>query len=132
MKRELPTNVYRWDPQSRRLSVAAGDIQRPNGLAFSPDESLLYVVEAGVSPRVIRAYGALQVFSSVLEVSDGAILKFSEIHELNREYRDKDEPTDVLSFTMDEEGLLGEAGLGRRLPARRLHGLAGAQGQRRG
>lgn len=53
---ELPTNVYRSDPQSGDLQVVIGDIQRPNGLAFSPDESQLYVVEAGVSPRVIRAY----------------------------------------------------------------------------
>ena len=34
---ELPTNVYRWDPQTKKLSVVAGDINRPNGLAFSPD-----------------------------------------------------------------------------------------------
>jgi gluconolactonase len=53
---ELPTNVYRWDPSSKELAVAAGDVNRPNGLAFSPDESTLYVVEAGTSPRVIRVY----------------------------------------------------------------------------
>ena len=53
---ELPTNVYRWDAESQELSVVAGDVNRPNGLAFSPDEARLYVVEAGVSPRVIRAY----------------------------------------------------------------------------
>lgn len=53
---ELPTNVYRWDAATEQLSVVAGDIARPNGLAFSPDESRLYIVEAGVSPRVIRAY----------------------------------------------------------------------------
>ena len=53
---ELPTNVYRWDAQTKQLSVVAGDVNRPNGLAFSPDESKLYLVEAGVSPRVIRAY----------------------------------------------------------------------------
>ena len=53
---ELPTNVYRWDPSSKELAVAAGDVNRPNGLAFSPDESKLYVVEAGTSPRVIRVY----------------------------------------------------------------------------
>ncbi len=53
---ELPTNVYRWDPESKKLSVVIGDISRPNGLAFSPDESKLYVVEAGVAPRVIRVY----------------------------------------------------------------------------
>ena len=53
---ELPTNVYRWDPQSGRIAVVAGDVNRPNGLAFSPDESRLYIVEAGIAPRVIRAY----------------------------------------------------------------------------
>jgi len=53
---ELPTNVYRWDPHSKRLAVATGEVNRPNGLAFSPDESKLYVVEAGASPRAIRAF----------------------------------------------------------------------------
>jgi gluconolactonase len=53
---ELPTNVYRFDPKSGRATVAAGDVNRPNGLAFSPDEKKLYIVEAGVTPRVIRVY----------------------------------------------------------------------------
>jgi gluconolactonase len=57
---ELPTNVYRWDPETKKLAVVAGDVNRPNGLAFSPDESRLYVVEAGVSPRVIRAYDVIR------------------------------------------------------------------------
>jgi gluconolactonase len=52
---ELPTNVYRVDPASGRLAVVAGDVDRPNGLAFSPDESRLYIVEAGTSPRSIHA-----------------------------------------------------------------------------
>ena len=55
-KPELPTNVYRIDPATGRLSVVAGDINRPNGLAFSPDESRLYVVESGGTPRSILAY----------------------------------------------------------------------------
>ena len=53
---ELPTNVYRWIPSGGTLTVVAGDINRPNGLCFSPDESRLYVIEAGVTPRVIRVY----------------------------------------------------------------------------
>jgi gluconolactonase len=53
---QLPTNVYRWDPASRKLAVVAGDVNRPNGLAFSPDESKLYIIEAGTTPRVIRVY----------------------------------------------------------------------------
>jgi gluconolactonase len=57
---QLPTNVYRWEPTTKQLSVVAGDISRPNGLAFSPDETTLYVVEAGVVPRVIRAFDVMQ------------------------------------------------------------------------
>jgi gluconolactonase len=55
-KPELPTNVYRWDPTSKQLAVMAGDVNRPNGLAFSPDESKLYVIEAGAAPRSIFVY----------------------------------------------------------------------------
>jgi gluconolactonase len=58
-KPELPTNVYRWDGLTKKLTVVSGDINRPNGLAFSPDEKTLYVVEAGVTPRVIRAYSVV-------------------------------------------------------------------------
>ncbi len=52
---ELPTNVYRID-KSGRATVAAGDIDRPNGLCFSPDETKMYVVEAGLTPRVIKVF----------------------------------------------------------------------------
>ena len=53
---ELPTNVYRIDGNSGALTVVAGDINRPNGLAFSRDEKLLYIVECGTTPRYIHAY----------------------------------------------------------------------------
>jgi gluconolactonase len=56
---ELPTNVYRMDPGTGRLAVVAADINRPNGLAFSPDESSLYVVEAGTSPRSILVFNVV-------------------------------------------------------------------------
>src|SRR5215467_9937029 len=55
-KPELPTNVYRWDPKSQKIAVAAGDVNRPNGLAFSPDESKLYIIEAGATPRIVKVY----------------------------------------------------------------------------
>ena len=55
-KPELPTNVYRVDPRSGQLTVVAGDVNRPNGLAFSPDESKLYVIEAGTTPRNVLVY----------------------------------------------------------------------------
>ena len=53
---ELPTNVYRVDGRTGAATVVTGDINRPNGLAFSPDESKLYVVEAAVTPRVIHVF----------------------------------------------------------------------------
>jgi gluconolactonase len=55
-KQELPTNVYRIDPRTGKLSLVAGDINRPNGLCFSPDESKLYVIEAGTTPRSIHVF----------------------------------------------------------------------------
>jgi gluconolactonase len=54
-KPELPTNVYRLDPKTGRATVVAGDI-RPNGLAFSPDEKILYLADNNPTPRVIKAY----------------------------------------------------------------------------
>ena len=53
---ELPTNVYRVDPSNGGIAVVAGDVERPNGLAFSPDESKLYVVEASGAQRSIYAF----------------------------------------------------------------------------
>ncbi|MBO0751530.1 MAG: SMP-30/gluconolactonase/LRE family protein, partial [Bradyrhizobiaceae bacterium] len=52
---ELPTNVYRLDPQTGRATVVVGDIL-PNGLCFTPDEKKMYIVDATNTPRVIRVY----------------------------------------------------------------------------
>ncbi len=54
-QQELPTNVYRLDPQTGRAAVVAGDI-RPNGLCFSPDERKMYIVDFSSVPRLIRIY----------------------------------------------------------------------------
>jgi gluconolactonase len=54
---ELPYRVYRFDPASGRLSIVLDDMGRPNGLAFSPDERRLYVVDTPMSgPRTTRVY----------------------------------------------------------------------------
>ena len=52
---ELPTNVYRVDA-SGEIEVVAEGISQPNGLAFSPDEALLYIVESRSNPRKILAF----------------------------------------------------------------------------
>ncbi|MGE0563637.1 MAG: SMP-30/gluconolactonase/LRE family protein [Pseudolabrys sp.] len=53
---ELPMNVYRVDGQSGKVTVVADGINAPNGLAFSPDEKILYIVESRSMPRTILAY----------------------------------------------------------------------------
>jgi gluconolactonase len=44
-------NVYRIDPATGETAIVAGDFEKPNGLAFSPDESILYIADTGVSHR---------------------------------------------------------------------------------
>lgn len=76
--------VFRVDPKNGKLTVVADDFVRPNGLAFSPDESILYVADSAVShdpdaPSHIRKFrvgkdGKLtggKVFATVEGVPDG-------------------------------------------------------------
>ena len=44
-------NVYRIDPSSGRVAIVASDFVQPNGLAFSPDESLLYIADTGLTHK---------------------------------------------------------------------------------
>ena len=45
---EQPGNyVYRLDPESGEVSVVVDELDRPNGIAFSPDERTLYVADTG-------------------------------------------------------------------------------------
>ncbi|MGB7256572.1 MAG: SMP-30/gluconolactonase/LRE family protein [Pseudolabrys sp.] len=53
---ELPMNIYRVDGKTGAVSVIAGDINAPNGLAFSPDEKRLYIVESRSEPRTILSF----------------------------------------------------------------------------
>jgi len=58
-KFELAANVYRIDPKTGKASVMVDDFTRPNGLAFSPDEKRLYIVDSGIThggPSHIRAF----------------------------------------------------------------------------
>jgi gluconolactonase len=57
---ELPTQVYRLDPNTGEATVVADGMKRPNGLCFSPDESRLYIVDTGVLPQVIRVYDVVK------------------------------------------------------------------------
>ncbi|TPI65565.1 SMP-30/gluconolactonase/LRE family protein [Mesorhizobium sp. B3-1-3] len=53
--------VYRLDPETGSLTVVGDDFVQPNGIAFSPDEMTLYIVDTGAShrkdgPRHIRKF----------------------------------------------------------------------------
>lgn len=53
--------VFRFDPATGSLDIVADDFDKPNGIAFSPDESILYVADTGAShdpngPHHIRAF----------------------------------------------------------------------------
>jgi len=54
---ERPHGVYRIDAATGRVDMVLDDLAAPNGLAFSPDEQLLYIVESRATPsRRIWAY----------------------------------------------------------------------------
>ena len=42
-------HVYRFDPASGSLGIVADDFQKPNGLAFSPNEDRLYIADSARS-----------------------------------------------------------------------------------
>ncbi len=90
---ELPANLYRFDPRDGRLTVVADDFDGPNGLAFSPDERLLYVAESG------RQFAASPVqYIRVFEVaSDGKTLERPRVFH-------KVEPGFADGFRCDEAG----------------------------
>jgi gluconolactonase len=76
---ELPHAVYRLHADGTLQQVLA-DLNGPNGLAFSPDESELYVVESRAEPyRRLWAYrvgtdGALSNKRLVIDAADGGAL----------------------------------------------------------
>ncbi len=53
---EVTPSVYRLDGATGQLTIVADDVEGPNGLAFSPDESVLYVVASRANPRKLVAY----------------------------------------------------------------------------
>jgi gluconolactonase len=68
-------HVYRVDPANGAVDRVADDFVKPNGLAFSPDESLLYIADTGAShdpqgPRHIRRF---KVGADGRSLTDGAV-----------------------------------------------------------
>ena len=72
--------LFCFDPRTGELAIASRDFERPNGLAFSSDESLLYVSDTAENARHIRVFSVREnnrladgrVFAAVTPgVSDG-------------------------------------------------------------
>jgi gluconolactonase len=90
---ELPPALYRLDPRDGSLTIVADDFQGPNGLAFSPDERLLYVSESGAQfdadpVRHIRMF----------DVREGRLSNGRVFHTVNPGFAD--------GFRVDQDGNL--------------------------
>lgn len=73
-KKELPGQfVFRFDPKTKTLTKAAEGFDKPNGIAFSPDEKDLFISDSG-TPNVFRfpvnadgTLGPREVFATFTE-----------------------------------------------------------------
>jgi gluconolactonase len=63
--------VYRYDPETDRLTVVADSFNKPNGLAFSPDESVLYIGDSGAIQEPGSYYPHLPHHVIAFDVRDG-------------------------------------------------------------
>jgi gluconolactonase len=72
---ELPPTLYRLDPHDGNLQVMADDFEGPNGLAFSPDERLLYVSESGrqFAPDPVQHIRVFDVLDDGKRLSPGRL-----------------------------------------------------------
>jgi gluconolactonase len=120
-----PPAVYRFDPITGEIAVVAADFEGPNGLAFSPDETRLYISETGdqsqPNPRQ---------FIRVFDVSDdGRSLRGGEVfHVIEPGYCDGmrvDEHGNVWSSAADGVHCISSAGelLGKVLVPKRVSNL---------
>ena len=57
--------VYRFDPETGEITAVATDEQRPNGLAFSPDESRLYVADMSIVDFPLQGRRHLLVYDVI-------------------------------------------------------------------
>jgi len=77
---ELPTSVYRIDPDSGSIEVLTDDINRPNGICFSPDYSKLYVANSHAQPGP---------YIYVYDVVDGARIENGRVfHDMSPGFAD--------------------------------------------
>jgi gluconolactonase len=88
--------VYRMSPDGRQVCLATGSIGYPNGLAFSPDEKLLYVNDTRVNKLYVHDVRA-----------DGSLSETREWHQLQG-----NEPGAADGMKVDSEGNVYTSGPG--------------------
>lgn len=66
---ELPCQVYRVDPTTHAIAAVVTELNCPNGLAFSADESRLYVADTG------RMFGSDPTQISVFDLQTNGLLR---------------------------------------------------------
>lgn len=68
---QAPDAVYRYDPRTAHVSMVASSFDKPNGLAFSPGETTLYVGDSGANQEPGSFDPKRPHHVSVFEVLDG-------------------------------------------------------------
>ena len=66
--------VYRFDPATGDLRAVITQLDRPNGIAFSPDEGTLYVADSG-TPRYLTAWDVQDDGCSVSDMRVFAVVR---------------------------------------------------------
>ena len=72
---EVGDYVYRHDPATGTTTVVADEFDKPNGLRFSPDESVLYVNDSGVNQEAGSHHPGRRHHIKAFEVADGRRLR---------------------------------------------------------
>ncbi|MDQ8728257.1 SMP-30/gluconolactonase/LRE family protein [Bradyrhizobium sp. LHD-71] len=68
---EVGAYVYRHDPATGETAVVVDGFNKPNGLAFSPDEAVLYVTDTGANQAPGTYFAGLPHHVHAFDVRDG-------------------------------------------------------------
>jgi len=74
-KPQVGAYVYRHDPASGETAVIADSFNKPNGLAFSPDETVLYITDTGANQAPGTYFVDLPHHVRAFDVIDGRHLR---------------------------------------------------------
>ena len=72
---DVGSYVYRHDPATGETSVVANSFNKPNGLAFSPDEAVLYITDTGANQAPGTYFVGLPHHVRAFDVHDGRHLR---------------------------------------------------------